>query len=305
MKEQIKEGQLELGFQDLTHEFVKFLLAKMEYAPPSGPPHKCRRIDGKRFDSEVIRDISSCSHVWKINLAGNRKLGDEVTTYLPMLPKTISDIDLSGYGLSATGVRNVCKFMESNETITKLIMCGNIVDEDGARHIRDMLKQNTTLQEFCCCTAPSLTTNMKLLVADGLEHNQTLQKLSLDYCAGDFVDAAVYHKFRSVLERAGNNSAVKTLEIGAINRDANIDLWEGTVQKCENLCHFGPNSSSFAYNRSLMYYRALNMCNARKITRGGEFDEFKSAVKKAVQNRNINVTYFLLRNNVDCISRVS
>mmetsp|Transcript_2479 Transcript_2479/g.5244 ORF Transcript_2479/g.5244 Transcript_2479/m.5244 type:complete len:294 (+) Transcript_2479:299-1180(+) len=285
LNEQLAGGQLQLAFQDLTSNDLHWILIKLQ-------------------EIEAIRNISSSnSNVWKINLAGNRKLGDDVAECLHLLPVTVRDIDFSYCGISATGLRNICQFMESNKTITCLVLWGNVITFDGAMHIRDMLTKNTTLQEFSFYNVFPMNTEGKLIIADALECNSTLRKLYLDDCTGRPADAIVYSKFRSVLERAGSSSAIQTLEIGPINRDPHLEQWEETLQKCENLCHLGSNSSGLAYNRKCMYWRALNMYNARKITRDGDIEEILSVIERAVKNRNIDVTYYLVRNNVECISR--
>lgn len=288
LNDNLSGGRLQLGFQDLRQRDIQRILIKL-------------------LETEAVRSSISCaacdsSHVWKVNLAGNRNLGDGVTDYLHLLPDTICDLDLSYCGLSTKGVRNVCKFMESNRTITRLVLWGNIIDDRGAIYIRDMLKRNSSLQDFCCYNDPPISTKRKILIADSLECNSTLRMLALDDCTGAPPSAAVYSKFRSVLERAGSDSAIETLKIGAINRDPNSHKWEETVRRCDKLCHFGSNSSRLAYNPKFMYWRDLNIHNARRITREGNDEDFLLAVEKAANDQKINVMYYLLRNNVEHIS---
>lgn len=273
-------GRLQLAFLDLTHIDVEWVLVKLK-------------------ETEAAR--KTIDNIWKVNLAGNRNLGDGVMGYLHLLPDTVCDLDLSYCGLSAIGIMNLCNFMKSNSAITRLNLWGNTISDYGAVHIRDMLRMNTTLEEFCCYNDSPMSTYGKLQIADALDCNRTLRKLLLDDCTGSPSDSIVYSKFRTVLERAGSNSAIETLEIGPINRDANIEMWQNTVQKCENLKNFGSNSSGLAYNDNFIYWRSLNMYNARKITRRGDSKEFQSAVELPVKNVNIDVTYFLVRNNVEYI----
>lgn len=287
---QLSGGRLELGFHNLTHDDLQSILFKMKEA-------KAIR-DASSSDSDVV-------WVWKVNLAGNRNLGDDVAECLHLLPDTVCDLDLSYCGLSATGVRKICQFMETNKTITRFVLWGNIIKRcfHGARHIGDMLKKNTTLHDFSFSNVFPMNTEGMLLIADALECNFTLRKLCLDDCTGSPADPIVYDKFRTALERASSRSAIETLEIGPINRDPCIEQWGETLRKCENLCHFGTNSSGLAYNRESIYWRSLNKYNARSVTRDGDVDEFQSAVAEAGKDRNIDVVYYLIRNNVEYISR--
>ena len=109
---------------------------------------------------------------------------------------------------------------------------------------------------------------------------------------------------------AGSNSAVEKLDIGIINGDpldsTMLDIcdWEEVFKQCENLKHLGEFTETMLRPfTSVLYWRNLNLYNARRITRDGEFDEFQSAVQRAAKNGHLDVVYYLLRNNAGHISR--
>jgi len=237
--------------------------------------------------------------VFKIVLAGNRNLSDSIAEYLYLLPDTVCDLDLSYCGLSSTGIRYICQFMENNSKITRLLLWGNVISVAGALYIRDMLKKNTTLEEFCCYNDSPMPTKGKLLIANGLQHNTTIRRVRIDDCQGTPAEAIVYKAFRQSLERLGNSSACQTLEIGPVNRDPNIKDWAKTVERCENLNNLGVNSSCLARIPKYMYWLNLNICNARKVTREGQVEKLCVLLAKAVKSGNDDVLYYLIRNNVD------
>ena len=237
--------------------------------------------------------------MFKIVLAGNRNLSDSIAEYLYLLPDTVCDLDLSYCGLSSTGIRYICQFMENNSKITRLLLWGNVISVAGALYIRDMLKKNTTLEEFCCYNDSPMPTKGKLLIANGLQHNTTIRRVRIDDCQGTPAEAIVYKAFRQSLERLGKSSAINTLEIGPVNRDPNIRDWAKTVERCENLNNLGVNSSCLAQIPKYMYWINLNLCHARKITREGRVEKLCVLLAKAVKSGNDDVLYYLIRNNVE------
>ena len=288
----LSEGILQLGFQDITPTELYWIFIQLNEMQSNNKKGK-KSADGI--------GSSSCP-VFKINLAGNRNLGNELAEYLHLLPDTVCDLDLSYCGLSSTGIRYLCQFMETNTTITRLVLWGNVISEAGALYIRDVIKRNTTLTELCCYNDCSpMPTKGKLLIADGLGHNHTLRRLLIDDCQGLPADPLVYSAFRTSLERCGNKSSLEVLEIGPVNRDPNLNLWSRTMHACENLINLGPNSSMLRHHSRYMYWLNLNVYKARKITHLGKIEEFQRTLANAVKEGNDDVIYYLIRNNVEHI----
>ena len=140
------------GFQDISHTELYWILIHLK---------ERSKANNSKISSE--KDTK----VFKIVLAGNRNLSDSIAEYLYLLPDTVCDLDLSYCGLSSTGIRYICQFMENNSTITRLLLWGNVISVAGALYIRDMLKKNTTLEEFCCYNDSPMPTKGKLLIANG------------------------------------------------------------------------------------------------------------------------------------------
>lgn len=323
-------GQLELGFQRLHHADVERIFKKLGKEPPPEkiqPPRKCRRLNQSlSLESEVIRYASTDCSVWRINLGCNN-LGDKVTEHLHLLPETVTDLDVSACVLHTPGIGNICKFMSSNKTIVRLIMWGNNINDDGAVHISDMLKQNDTLKELVIFNnhigidnnglikADPLTTKGKVCIADALRYNSTLQMIAIDcprlqnYKA-PFLDPSlglalprfdpeVGKAFRTALEES--KTAIESIQIGDIVDDPNFNQWETTLQKCESLHSLGSECNAVRANRKVMRWRAINALKCRQVTREGNVDEFISTVTTAAQYGVIDVVYFLVRNNVGVI----
>ena len=286
-KSMMSGGILQLSFADITKNELKWILLQ---------------LNEKQSAARRLPITADSTSVFKINLAGNRNLGDAVAEYLHLIPDTVCDLDLSYCGLSSTGIRHICQFLETNHTITRLVLWGNVISVAGAMYIRDMFKKNTTLEELCCYTSGApMPTKAKLLIADGLEQNSTLKRLLLDDCKGTPAESEVYIAFHSCLERAGNKSALQTLEIGPIDHDPNIKQWANTVRRCENLVNLGANSDRLKHNPEYMFWLNLNLSNARKIAREGKVDKFQALLAKTAKEGKDDMTYYLIRNNVDYI----
>ncbi|KAL7531081.1 hypothetical protein ACHAWF_003619, partial [Thalassiosira exigua] len=310
VKRKLVEGELLLDYQDLTARDAIKILKKLNSGRPSKIPRRCRQIT-ETLESEVIRNLSSESNVRKISLFGNERLGEKVTGCLHLLPDTVRYIDLSYCGLTPFGIHRTFWFMETNKTISHLIMRGNNILNVSALFIIAMLKENTTLQELCCYSGGFASVNdvdlnddeLSLFerrmdwfgmtfIAKSLEHNRTLRVLRLAH-SFDSMDMEVSRAFRKSLEIAGNNSAIETLEVGNFHDGYLLDDWAHTFEKCENLCDVGKFSSSWLSHPKVTYWRDLNKYKARRLTREGSPAEIQSAVEKAAKKEKLmwSITY--------------
>jgi hypothetical protein len=143
----VANGYLSLGFQELVAKDVRKILQKLQSSDArERRPRKCRRLQGV---GAILAELPHPNPIWKINLVGNAELGDEVTKYLPLIPHTVKDLDLSDCGLTAAGVKDLCDFMKTNTSIVRLIMWGNSFGDEGAKSISEMLMVNKTLRILC------------------------------------------------------------------------------------------------------------------------------------------------------------
>jgi Ran GTPase-activating protein (RanGAP) involved in mRNA processing and transport len=108
--------------------------------------------------------------------------------HLHLLPPTVADLDLSRCDLGDVGIKVLCEFIKTNMSITRLMLWGNAIGDDGAKHIGAMLKVNTTLQHLDIAKhhepderdilAVGITTKGWSYIAKALKMNRTLRKLS-------------------------------------------------------------------------------------------------------------------------------
>jgi hypothetical protein len=133
---------------------------------------------------QVGRDSGQdAPHSLEINVVGNL-IGNAGAAHLHLLAETVTDLDLSDCGLTAAGVRNVCDFLCTNKSVTRMIMWGNAIGDEGAKYIGEMLRVNKTLGILCInpeADAPIGPVGFSHL-SDGLTHNDTLRELNVASC---------------------------------------------------------------------------------------------------------------------------
>jgi hypothetical protein len=133
-------GILHFGFKNLNDDDFKRILNKISSPRRESRPRKCQRL------SEVDAILAKMPQiVWKFNVVGNPGIGNAGMKHLHLLAETVTDLDLSDCGLEAAGVRNLCDFLRTNKSITRMIMWGNATGDEGAKYIGDMLRVNKTI----------------------------------------------------------------------------------------------------------------------------------------------------------------
>lgn len=78
----LSEGILQLGFQDITPTELYWIFVQLN------------EMQSNNKKGNIGDGIGSSCSVFKINLAGNRNLGNELAEYLHLLPDTVCDLDL-------------------------------------------------------------------------------------------------------------------------------------------------------------------------------------------------------------------
>jgi len=175
------EGFVHLGFQKLNDKAFKSILTKMGTPLREERPRKCRRLgEFGKILSILPREVKY------LNVVGNKNIGDAGTEHLHLLPPSVQDLDMSDCGLTVRGIRNICEYMKTNTSITRLIMWGNSIGNEGARHVSDMLLVNKTLR-ILCIMGSKIGPEGFDHISRGLAHNSTLHTIFLgnDQNVGD------------------------------------------------------------------------------------------------------------------------
>jgi hypothetical protein len=300
----IEKGVLLLGFKGLDDMDLKRILLKLA-SGRERRPRKCQRLDGVQAH---ISRLSSSTKIWKINLVGNKAIGDEGTTRLHLISDTLRDLDLSHCNLTLEGIKNVCKYLEMNTTITRMVMGGNEMDDEAAELVGKMLAINTTLEEIVIYPGENhvISHTGCFHLCSGLLHNKTLRTI----CLNQDDSCRITHEGKSLIFAllCEWNTTIECVSIGSCLGSASASFsaqvyeqWRKTLLYNESLksLHCGAVS-----DRHVRYWLDLNSCNARKIVRNQNDYEWIEAVVQAAEDNNRNAIYFFVRNRPEiCFCR--
>lgn len=78
----------------------------------------------------------------------NTDIGNKGMTSLHLMPDSVTRLNLGNCGLTSEGIKLLCEHIETNTSITDLLVWGNKFGDKGAKYIADMLKVNKTLQKM-------------------------------------------------------------------------------------------------------------------------------------------------------------
>lgn len=152
-----------------------FMLA-VKRRSPRRRSSKRQRLDGIEA---ILGTLPAPVPIKKIILRGNGNIGDAGMKYLHLLPTSIETLNLASCGLTHEGIKVLCNYMKTNTTITDLLVWGNAIGDEGARHIADMLRVNKTLQSLNLSNYTSIGPEGLRHLAEGLAANDTLNSLIL------------------------------------------------------------------------------------------------------------------------------
>lgn len=246
----------------------------------------------------------------KFNVIGNRRIGNAGTEHLHLLADTATDLDLSDYGVTAAGVRNVCDFLITNKSITRRIMWGNAIGDEGAKAIGDMLRVNKTLRELFIDPGSDASIGPVGFshLSDGLTHNNTLRDLSVAFC-GNVGDIHV----RNLCPELSLNRGLETLDL----RQTSItETGSGYFLQCmqdniylkfirmvqpmndEDYIDIGPK---LIWSK-LTYWLQLNRLN-RKLIRDENLNhaDWTNAVIQSSEANNLCAIYLFVRNKPELL----
>lgn len=92
----------------------------------------------------------------------------------------IRELDLSYNGLSSNAANVVFDAMLDNYTIRKLVLRGNVMDDETSPYLCDMLKHNNVL-DYLDIGDNRMGFDCLFSIAEGLDVNRSIQTLHLDY----------------------------------------------------------------------------------------------------------------------------
>lgn len=292
-----REGFVHLGFQRLDDKGFKRILTKMSTPIRESRPRKCRRLgEFGKILSMLPREVKY------FNVVGNKRIGDAGTEHLHMLPDCVEDLDMSDCGLTVRGIKNICEFMKINSTITRLIIWGNSIGDEGAESIADMLLVNKTLR-ILCIMGSKIGVEGFDHISRGLTHNSTLQTIFLgnDQRVGDehmrrLCPGLAVNRGLEVLDLGGSgvtNQGLEPIEV-ALRTNCHLkNIRLNQPMNEEDYIKLGPGTTW----RKICSWMALNSLNRKIFLREDDVSvpEWREMLIKCHQARNTNAIFNLLR----------
>lgn len=302
-EEKLRNGILSLTSQGLNGDNLKQILENLnnhhlsKTTNAEEPAGKRRRIEGKEG---FIARLSSCPHIVEVDLSYNQRLGAFGMNHIHLLPLQVYSLNLNNCGLNLDGFRKICKFMETNNTITQFRLCDTYMNNAKAECVGTMLARNNTLKELSIsinCLMGLGKEGCKFL-GDGLMRNKCLKRLG--YFQKKDHEALSY--FASVLMKGGG-SELQTFRIltnsygdASAFESVIIPKWTTVLQKCENLVDLGVDHNGL-WGKEIGFWLELNSFQARQVTRAGKPKELAETLEKACRTKRVDVVYYLIQNN--------
>jgi hypothetical protein len=86
--------------------------------------------------------------VKELILSWNERIGDAGMDHLHLLPESVSTCSLgfTRCGITANGIKTLCGFAETRETVNDISLVFNPFGDEGLIHIADMLRMNTSVR---------------------------------------------------------------------------------------------------------------------------------------------------------------
>jgi hypothetical protein len=174
-----KGSELNLRQKGLNDEDFRKILTKL-----SNPyrreqrPRKCKR---QRIEQGGVTEILANlpTNVWKLDVFDNAGIGDAGMMHLHLIPDTVIHLRLSYCGLSPIGIKRLCKFLKTNETITTMDMGENdLMVAESFKDIADMMKVNNTVNELSILSSQIHDADYCHL-SEGLAQNTGLRSLHI------------------------------------------------------------------------------------------------------------------------------
>ena len=264
-------------------------------------PRKCRRLGSIGHILSMLPN-----EVAYFNVVGNRRIGDAGTEHLHLLPTSVKDLDLSDCGITATGIKNICNFMKTNTSVTRLILWGNTVGREGAAHIAEMLCVNNTL-EILCIMGCKIDADGFSHISRGLAHNSSLRTIFLgnDQKVGDehvrrLCPGLALNKGLETLDLGGaavTNKGLAPIEVALRENYYLQNIRLNQPMRESDFIKLGPGTTW----RTICSWMALNSLNRKVFLRHDSVSvsEWHEILLNCHKARNTNAIFYFLRGKPD------
>eukprot|EP00980_Cylindrotheca_fusiformis_P029130 scaffold22736_cov111-Cylindrotheca_fusiformis.AAC.5 len=292
-EEKLRNGILSLTSQGLIGQDLKQIFCNLLQSKEGTdePPRKRQRVQGKEA---FIARLSPTYHIVEVDLSYNYKLGETGMGHIHLLPDRVHTLNLSNCGLDLDGFRTVCKFLETNKTITQIGLGDPYMSNAKAECVGKMLEKNTTLLDL---SIRGLGKEICRHLGNGLLKNKTLKRFGYFHKS----DHEELSYFASILLQGGGAGLecfrVVTGSCGVPEEfESVISTWIEVVQKCEGIKELGVDHNR-VWGPHIHYWLELNRLQARKVTRDGKREAFIETLEKASRGRKYDGIQYLLQNN--------
>jgi hypothetical protein len=290
----LEKGILYLGFKELTVPGFKRVLLKLSDQGRDNRPRKCRRLDG--LDG-LMSILSASTNIWKLSLVGNHLIGDEGTELLHLIPDCVRDLDMSDCSLTVEGIKNICEFLKTNKTITRVTLWGNKIGDEGATYLANMLEVNRSVRDLCIMQS-GIGPQGNLDLSRGLMFNSTLRGLT------------VYHHHLTenhvwaICCFLEENRGLETLDILSAPRLSRTIVL-GLARMLEENVYLKRLKLGYEYPE-ITYWLSLNKLNRKLICdKNATESDWVNAVVESAEVNNLDAIYFFVRNKPELCSHGS
>ena len=309
-------GSCGLRFEGIDHKDLKRILSKLNTPGRDRRHRKCRRLNS--FDAEIAR-LSSSTKILRLQFKGNDGIGDEGMKHLHLIPASVRDIDFSECKLSCDGITTLCKWMEGNGHIHRLILQGNEMNDEATKAVGRMLSHNKCLQELSIDPLadaedePLVSWEAAVAICTGLHQNPDHKLRRLRFCVSNFSDVDEYIWYLVFARLLPSETTLQVLEIASrLNFTTPYDtifmlgrrietvcgFWLKAAQRLESIHRIDACVIKYFRSDEIHYYLDLNRYRARQlVSREGLSDRiWLVAMAKACEGGSLDVVYYFLQN---------
>jgi hypothetical protein len=228
--------------------------------------------------------------------------------HLHLLPASVTRFFVANCGITAEGTRVLCKFLESNQTITLLWPIDNLIGDEGAMHIANMLLVNTSLRELCLgnssdASMSTLSPKFVEYIAEAPATNKTLYKIIFRF-TNMLNDDAI----KALCQGLAANRGLEDMSLYGLGKREFTPAGLMHIQEClqsnvyflKELHPFNDvkrDESPVDNQSEISFLLTLNNLN-RKIVRdkNATLSDWLGCIIKTSEYERVDFSYFFLRN---------
>ena len=145
---------------------------------------KCRKVENRGLNA-ILSELPPPFPLKRLYLSGNERIGDDGMDHLHLIPESVTELIVPICGITAKGIKTLCDFLGTRQTIEKLYLCGNDFGDEGALHIANMLRVNDSLR-FISLGCNAIGQAGFEYISSALGVNETLH--GMEWCMRDVED---------------------------------------------------------------------------------------------------------------------